>query len=94
MAKQDKKVKIRILPLRGIGGVGSAGDTSWMTKEEADYWVKEGYVEILNKTSEPVPSSAADAEPATEQLPLQEVPSEESGEEDHAVMKPENKRDR
>jgi len=95
MAKQDKKIKIkiRILPLRGIGGVGSAGDTAWMTKEEADYWVKEGYVEIMTKTSEPVPSSVADAEPAQKQLSLDEESSEEPGEEDHTIMKPENARD-
>jgi len=91
MAKQlkEKKVRIRILPLKGIGGIGDAGDTAWMTKEEADYWVKEGYIEILPDTDEPVPSSVAGeaAEEGEEQLELAEP------DQDHKIMKPRPKRD-
>ncbi len=105
MAKQnkEKKVRVRVLPLKGIGGIGNAGDTAWLPKAEADYWVKEGYVEILPDADEPVPSSAADkdAEEGEEQLELTEEPpsspnplseGEGSEAEDHKIMKPENKR--
>ncbi|RPJ38662.1 MAG: hypothetical protein EHM35_04010 [Planctomycetaceae bacterium] len=96
MAKQtkEKKVRIRILPLKGIGGVGDAGDTAWMTKEEADRWVKEGYVEILPDADEPVPSGAAgdSTEESEEQLELTED-QEDVVEEDHKIMKPKPKRD-
>lgn len=40
-------VKVRILPLRGIGGYGHAGDEVWMSADEAEYYKREGYVEIL-----------------------------------------------
>ncbi len=95
MAKQnkEKRVRIRVLPLKGIGGIGNAGDTAWLPKAEADYWVKEGYVEILPDADEPVPSSVADedAEAGEEQLELTEDGDDEQPE-DHAIMKPENKR--
>lgn len=40
-------VKVRILPLRGIGGYGHAGDEVWMSRDEAAYYESDGYVEIL-----------------------------------------------
>lgn len=43
----EKKVKVRILPLKGIGGVGNAGDEVWMSESDAQYYVREGYVEII-----------------------------------------------
>lgn len=100
---KDKRVRIRILPLHGIGGVGDAGDTAWMTKAEADDWVAQGYVEILPDADEPVPSTAADADSVEEQqLELTEEESsdddsssnqeEEAEVEDHKIMKPETKR--
>jgi hypothetical protein len=90
--RKDKKVRIRILPLMGIGGVGDAGTVAWMTKAEADQWVKDGYVEILPDTDEPVPSSAADEEETEEQLPLPEDQEPVEEVEDHKIMKPETKR--
>ncbi len=105
MARQnrEKKVRVRVLPLKGIGGIGNSGDTAWLPKTEADYWAQEGYVEILPDADEPVPSSAAyDDEEGEEQLELgpeipsspQPSPSQREGEtvEDHKIMKPENKR--
>jgi hypothetical protein len=43
----ERKVKVRINPLRGIGGYGNGGDEVWMPKAEADQYVAEGYVTIL-----------------------------------------------
>jgi hypothetical protein len=91
-AKKDKKVRVRVLPLKGIGGFGDAGHVGWMTKAEADQWVKDGYVEILPDEDEPVPSSAAGEEPAEEQLELSETPDSGDEAEDHKIMKPESKR--
>lgn len=49
----EKKVKIKIRPLRGIGGYGEAGDIVEMTKSDADRYVGEGYVDILRETPKP-----------------------------------------
>lgn len=58
--EKEKKLKIRILPLRGIGGIGKAGDTALLPEDEAEYWVKEGYAEIIaHDEAEVVPSSVA-----------------------------------
>jgi hypothetical protein len=90
---KNKKVRIRVLPLHGIGGVGDAGTVAWMTKSEADQWVKDGYVEILpDAAEEPVPSSAADEEETEEQLELSAEQPVVEVEEDHKIMKPQNKR--
>ena len=43
----EKKVKVRILPLKGIGGVGNAGDEVWMSEGDAQYYVREGFVEVI-----------------------------------------------
>lgn len=84
-AKKEKRVKIRILPLRGIGGIGSAGDTAWLPIDEAEQWVKDGYVEIIS-TDEPEPIESS-VDPENNQLELS------GSESDHIIMQPENKRD-
>jgi hypothetical protein len=58
------QVRIRILPLRGIGGVGVAGDEAWMDKAQAEQYVKDGYVEIIEATVDEVPSSVPSTPPA------------------------------
>lgn len=87
----QNQVRIRILPLHGIGGVGNAGDTAWMDKKEAEQYEKDGYLEILPDADEPVPSTAE------KQMELEEVEkelekAEEDVAEDHEIMKPESKR--
>jgi len=50
--KQDvleRQVKVRINPLRGIGGYGNAGDEVWMPESEAAYYEQETYVTILKE---------------------------------------------
>lgn len=78
--KEPKQVRIRILPLHGIGGVGDAGDTAWMDEKEAKQYAKDGYLEILPDADEPVPSKAAN-EPKETQLELGE---DEPGDETEA----------
>jgi len=51
----ERKVKVRILPLKGIGGVGNAGDEVWMSESDAQYYVREGFVEIIE--AEPAPEA-------------------------------------
>lgn len=53
----EKKVKVRILPLKGIGGVGNAGDEVWMSESDAQYYVREGFVEVIE--DEPAPEAEA-----------------------------------
>jgi hypothetical protein len=77
----EKKVKVRILPLHGIGGIGNAGDVAWINADAAAIYVREGYVEIV----EPKPSP--DPHPA-----LPQIGEHDLGEEDHAIMKLEVKR--
>lgn len=78
----EDKVKVKIKPLHNIGGVGKAGDVVWMTPEEAEGYVRDGYVTPLSPSTETSPQIAA------------EVRGDLGGEveEDHAVMKPEVKR--
>ena len=56
-AEKNKLVRIIINPLHGIGGVGSEGKVTWMDREEAEQYAKEGYLTILPDADEPVPSS-------------------------------------
>jgi len=42
-----KKVKVKIKPLRGIGGYGFAGEEVKMPEDEAKQYEKDGYVTIL-----------------------------------------------
>lgn len=107
MAKQNKEKRVRVLPLKGVGGIGNAGDTAWLPKAEAEHWVEEGYVEILPDADEPVPSSVAgEDEDAEEQLELTpenppsppdasstaDASAQSEEVEDHKIMKPETKR--
>jgi hypothetical protein len=66
MAKSEKKVRVQILPLHGIGGYGNAGDIVEMPPAEAEKYVNEGYVRVLEElpTPEPVQSAFADKENA------------------------------
>ena len=41
------QVKIRIRPMRGIGGVGTAGEEAFMSRAEAEKYQAEGYIDIL-----------------------------------------------
>ena len=73
----NDKIKVRILPLRGIGGVGNAGDVAWISAADAEMYVREGYVEIVDAKNVPVETPAA---------------SVKVEEEHHTIMKPEVKR--
>ena len=75
----EEKVKVRILPLKGIGGVGNAGDVVWMSAADAEMYVRDGFVEVVAEGT-PLPS----ASPQMEERHLEG--------EDHAIMKPEKKR--
>ena len=45
--KVEKMVRVKILPGRGIGGYGEAGDVVEMPESEAEYYVQEGYVSLV-----------------------------------------------
>lgn len=72
----DTKIKVRILPLKGIGGVGNAGDVVWMSAADAEMYVRDGFVELVagSVTQNAVVDASADVT------------------EDHAIMKPQAKR--
>lgn len=75
---EDKKVKVRILPLKGIGGYGNAGAEVWMSAAEAEMYIREGYVELISDDASTTPPSTA--------APLSAM------DEDHKIMKPARKR--
>lgn len=77
----DEKVQVRIKPLMGIGGVGNAGDEVWMSREDAEMYVRDGYVEYVD------PPAAKAASPQIEDHDLAGV-----AEESHKIMKPRSKR--
>ena len=77
----NQKVKVRIKPLHGIGGVGEAGDMVMMTPAEAEMYFRDGYVEYVEDMVPPSPPTP---------LPL----GEGSEGEDHKIMKPQPKRSR
>lgn len=79
----DEKVKVRIRPLHGIGGVGEAGDVVWMTQADAEMYVKDGFVEYV---------TPADLTPSP--YPDGHTSPKGDGGEDHAIMKPQSKRGR
>jgi len=79
---EDKKVKVKIKPLHGIGGVGEAGDVVWMSVDDVNRYLKDGYIEIVPPSATPPP-----APPSPQPSPLQG-----EGAEDHAIMKPVAKR--
>lgn len=60
------KVRIRIRPLHGIGGVGDAGTEALMDKKEAEQYQKDGYLDILDSSAEVVvvPSAVKSEKPA------------------------------
>jgi len=53
----EKQVKVRILPLKGIGGVGNEGDEVWMSDSDAQYYMREGFVEIIEAEPAPEPET-------------------------------------
>ena len=71
-------VKVRLLPFKSIGGVGNPGDEVWMSREDADMYIRDGYVEEVPGATFQVLGEAED--------------SEQKAAEDHAVMKPKPKR--
>lgn len=73
------EVKVRILPLKGIGGVGNAGDVVWMSEADAEMYVRDGFVEYV---VDPTPLPAAS--PQMEERHLEG--------EDHVIIKPQAKR--
>lgn len=75
----DEKIKVRIKPLHAIGGIGEAGAEVRMTRAEVDYYLAEGYIEILTPSDTPPMAPPA-------------VPAKSTEPEDHAVMKPQSKR--
>ena len=77
----SEKVKVRIKPLHGIGGVGEAGDVVMMTPAEAEMYFRDGYVEYVTPLS-----------PSTATSPQIGEASNLGGEEDHKIMKPQSKR--
>jgi hypothetical protein len=54
----EKKVRVKIRPLRGIGGYGEAGDIVEMPKSEAERYQDEGYVDILSEKDASKPQEA------------------------------------
>ena len=81
----DEKVKVRILPFKGIGGVGNAGDVVWMSAADAEMYVRDGFVEAV---TDPTPSVLRTSPPNRESADL----GEKVEEEDHKIMKPAKKR--
>jgi len=78
---EETKVRVRIKPLKGIGGIGNAGDEVMMTPEEAEMYFRDGYVEyVKTKDEEGSDQSAVISDQSTVQA------------EDHAIMKPEARR--
>lgn len=75
----DKKVKVRILPLKGIGGVGNAGDVVTMSPADAEMYVRDGFVEVVEEAA---------VQTLTPTSPLKD----EEPQEDHKIMKPVKKR--
>jgi hypothetical protein len=74
---EEKKVRVKILPLRGIGGVGNAGDVAWMSAADAEMYVRDGYVEIVDEKNVPVATP---------------VPVVQVEEEHHVIIKPAKRR--
>lgn len=87
----EDKVKVKIKPLHNIGGVGKAGDVVWMTPEEAEGYVRDGYVEYVKEVSGSTFQVSGDGASTASGVPLS-AQREDITEEDHAIMKPEVKR--
>lgn len=84
---EEKKVKVRILPLKGIGGVGYAGDEVWMSEAEAKQYFEDGYVEYVEEA--PAPTLTTGPSPLSPEGDASQGRGEEN---DHAIMKPRSKR--
>jgi hypothetical protein len=78
----DIKIKVRILPLKGIGGVGDAGDVVTMSAADAEMYVRDGFVEVVEEST---PSVLRTSPPNSESANLEEK-------EDHKIIKPQSKR--
>ena len=77
----DNKVKVRILPLKGIGGVGNAGDVVTMSAADAEMYVRDGFVEVV---PESVTQNAVSV--------TINVDTSTDATEEHVIMKPQAKR--
>jgi len=81
----DTKIKVRILPLHNIGGVGMAGDVVWMSAADAEMYIREGDVEVVD--ADPAAPNALQTLP-----PNDEVQERHLVEEGHVIMKPQSRR--
>ena len=77
----EEKIKVRILPLKGIGGVGNAGDAVWMSAADAEMYVRDGFVEVV---PESVTQNAVSV--------TINVDASTDATEEHVIMKPQAKR--
>ena len=75
------EVKVRILPLKGIGGVGNAGDVVTMSAADAEMYVRDGFVEVV---PESVTQNAVSV--------TINVDTSTDATEEHVIMKPQAKR--
>jgi len=75
------EVKVRILPLKGIGGVGNAGDMVTMSAADAEMYVRDGFVEVV---PESVTQNAVSV--------TINVDASTDATEEHVIMKPQAKR--
>ena len=83
----DNQVKVKILPLHNIGGVGNAGAIVVMSEADAEMYWRDGYVEYVNEVAAAMgPSTASGKAPLSAQ--------DEVVQSDHAIMKPHSKRGR
>lgn len=87
------KVKVKIKPLKGIGGVGNAGDVVLMTPAEAEMYFRDGYVEYVSDERLAV-SEEQVATPPPAPPQIQSANLERGAEDDHAIMKTQSKRGR
>ncbi len=44
-----KTVRVKILPLHNIGGIGNDGDVVTMSVADAEMYLRDGYVEMVDK---------------------------------------------
>lgn len=55
---ENKMVRVRVLPLRGIGGIGGPGAEGFLPEDQAMLYVADGYAELVKdepSTIEPSP---------------------------------------
>lgn len=92
----DERVRVKILPLHNIGGVGKAGDVVWMLPAEAEAYVRDGYVEYINDEGRMMNDEGASTAPVSTPAPLPQGDDISANEpvEDHVIMKPQSKRAR